>query len=96
VTITITAAVKGGTVGTSVSNQGTWSFDADGDGTNETSVLTDDPSVVGAANATVFTVAAAPVTPVSGVTPVTPVADVTPVATPAPATAVTATPTFTG
>ncbi len=30
--------------GTTVSSQGTWAFDADGNGTNETAVVTDDPT----------------------------------------------------
>jgi uncharacterized repeat protein (TIGR01451 family) len=54
VTITIVATVKPGTGGQTISNQGTINFDADGNGTNESSVLTDDPSVTGAANPTVF------------------------------------------
>src|SRR6202035_4273642 len=58
VTITIQATVKNGTQGTSISNQGTIFFDADGNGTNESSVLTDDPGVGGAADPTAFRVAA--------------------------------------
>ena len=41
-----------------VSNQGTLNFDANRDGTNEATGLTDDPSVAGAANPTTFTVVA--------------------------------------
>ncbi len=62
VTITITATVNAGTQGTTISNQGTVSYDADGNGTNESTVLTDDPAVAGAANPTVFAVAFASVT----------------------------------
>jgi len=54
VTITIIATVKPGTGGQTISNQGTINFDADGNGTNESSALTDDPGVTGAANPTVF------------------------------------------
>jgi hypothetical protein len=56
VTITITANIKNVPDGTLVSNQGTISYDADGNGTNETSRLTDDPSVSSAADPTRFTV----------------------------------------
>jgi hypothetical protein len=60
VTITITATINAGTpAGTSVSNQGTISFDANADGTNEATALTDDPGVGGASNPTVFTLAGA-------------------------------------
>ena len=56
VTITITATIKSVPDGTIVSNQGSISYDADGNGTNEASRLTDDPSVSGASNPTNFTV----------------------------------------
>ena len=58
VTITITATVKN-TVsdGDVVSNQGTISYDADGNGSNEATRLTDDPGVGGASDPTSFTVA---------------------------------------
>ena len=56
-TITINATIVAATVlGATVSNQGTASFDADGNGTNEATALTDDPGVAGAANLTSFTV----------------------------------------
>jgi uncharacterized repeat protein (TIGR01451 family) len=59
VTITINATVKvttpGGTV---VSNQGTISYDSDNNGTNDATGVTDDPSTLGANDATSFTVAA--------------------------------------
>ena len=51
VTITILATVQ--SAGT-ISNQGTVSFDADGNGTNESSALTDDPALGGAADPTTF------------------------------------------
>jgi uncharacterized repeat protein (TIGR01451 family) len=56
VTITITATINAGTGGQTISNQGTVNFDADGNGTNESSATTDDPSVTGAANPTTFRV----------------------------------------
>jgi uncharacterized repeat protein (TIGR01451 family)/fimbrial isopeptide formation D2 family protein len=55
VTITITATVKNtNAIGTIISNQGTIAYDADGNGVNEASGVTDDPGVAGAANPTVF------------------------------------------
>jgi hypothetical protein len=56
VTITITANIKNVPDGTVVSNQGMISYDADGNGTNEASRVTDDPSVAGASDPTRFTV----------------------------------------
>jgi fimbrial isopeptide formation D2 family protein len=56
VTITITANINTATAGTSISNQATVHYDADGNGTNETSLPTDDPSVPGSADATVFVI----------------------------------------
>ena len=56
VTITITATINNVPDGTTVSNQGTINYDADGNGTNEASGLTDDPSVAGASNPTAFKV----------------------------------------
>jgi uncharacterized repeat protein (TIGR01451 family) len=58
VTLTITATIKPSAAGTTVSNQGTISFDSDGNGTNESTAMTDDPAVAGGANATAFAVAA--------------------------------------
>ena len=59
VTITIHATVGAAVpVGTTVSNQGTASFDTDGDGTNDGSAGTDDPAVAGAADPTLFVVVA--------------------------------------
>jgi uncharacterized repeat protein (TIGR01451 family) len=54
VTITITATINSNAGGTTISNQGTINYDADGDGTNESSRLTDDPAVGGASDATSF------------------------------------------
>jgi len=62
VTITIQATVAPATPsGTVVANQGTATYDADGDGTNEATALTDDPAVGGAADPTSFTVQAPPI-----------------------------------
>jgi uncharacterized repeat protein (TIGR01451 family) len=55
VTITITATIHA-TNGTTITNQGTINYDADGNGTNESTGTTDDPSVTGAANPTAITV----------------------------------------
>ena len=54
VTITINATINPGTEGAVVSNQGTVHYDADGNGTNEASALTDDPGQPGTANPTVL------------------------------------------
>lgn len=57
VTITIQATIGSGvSAGTSVSNQGTVSYDPNGDGTNDATTVTDDPAVGGAASPTVFVV----------------------------------------
>jgi len=55
VTITITAAVNTMAVGVTIANQGSFNFDADGNGTNESSGVTDDPTRPGAADATEVT-----------------------------------------
>ena len=47
-TITITATVNAGAQGTTISNQGTVSFDADVNGSKRVDAQTDDPGVVGA------------------------------------------------
>jgi hypothetical protein len=52
VTITITATILPAAAGTTVSNQGTISFDGDGNGTNESTAQTDDPGAGGAADPT--------------------------------------------
>jgi uncharacterized repeat protein (TIGR01451 family) len=57
VTITITALVNNTAAGQTISNQGTIFFDADGNGTNESSILTDDPNVGGVNDPTTFVVA---------------------------------------
>ena len=46
-----------------VSNQATFAYDADLNGTNETTGLSDDPRVAGSANATVFLAEALPMVP---------------------------------
>jgi len=56
VTITITATIESGTAGQTVTNQGSASFDSDGNGTNDTTVPTDDPTVGGATDPTSFVV----------------------------------------
>lgn len=55
-TITITARIKADQVGQTIGNQGTLAFDADGDGGNESSGVTDDPGVAGPADPTRFAV----------------------------------------
>lgn len=59
VTITIQATIRPDIApGTVITNQGTISYDADGNGTNESTNQTDDPSQAGSGNATGFAVAA--------------------------------------
>jgi uncharacterized repeat protein (TIGR01451 family) len=58
VTITITAIIDQGTAGQTISNQGTVFFDADGNGTNESSAPTDDPATAAANDPTSFQVSA--------------------------------------
>ncbi len=61
VTITINATINSGVApGTTISNQGTIAYDADGNGTNEASAVTDDPSTATANDPTSFQVAAEP------------------------------------
>ncbi|HEV7509674.1 MAG TPA: IPTL-CTERM sorting domain-containing protein, partial [Thermoanaerobaculia bacterium] len=65
VTITITATIDSGVApGTTLANQGTIAYDADGNGTNEATAVTDDPATVGAANPTVFPVVIFDPTPI--------------------------------
>jgi uncharacterized repeat protein (TIGR01451 family) len=65
VTITINASIDAGFSSGTVSNQGTVNFDADGNGTNESTAQTDDPGQPGNADATVFSMAVlAPTEPV--------------------------------
>jgi uncharacterized repeat protein (TIGR01451 family) len=61
VTITINATVRSDAApGTTVTNQGTINYDADGNGTNESTRQTDSPAAPGSADATTFTVITAP------------------------------------
>jgi uncharacterized repeat protein (TIGR01451 family) len=57
VTITITATISPFFTG-AISNQGTISFDGDGNGSNESSAMTDDPAAGGGADPTVVTITA--------------------------------------
>ena len=68
VTVTIYATIANATPGQVVTNQGQVSYDADGNGTNETSAPTDDPSLPGSGDATGFRVvdAAIPMLPRAG------------------------------
>ena len=54
VTVTITATVQPGTLGTTLSNQAAlaWDADADADGVNEASGVSDDPGAAGGSNPT--------------------------------------------
>jgi uncharacterized repeat protein (TIGR01451 family)/fimbrial isopeptide formation D2 family protein len=59
VTITITATIDANVApGTTLTNQATFAYDSDGNGTNEASGMTDDPAQAGAADPTSFQVAA--------------------------------------
>ena len=65
VTITATATIAAGApAGTTIANQGTIATDLDGNRTNETTRLTDDPSTGAAADATAFAVVSATPLPV--------------------------------
>jgi hypothetical protein len=58
VTITINATVDSNVApGTTLSNQATFAYDSDGNGTNESSGKTDDPAVAGNADPTTVVVA---------------------------------------
>jgi uncharacterized repeat protein (TIGR01451 family) len=61
VTITITATVNAGTTGQTISNQGSTSFDSNGDGTNDTAGSTDNPATPAAGDPTSVVVAGVPV-----------------------------------
>jgi len=63
VTITIQAWILPTAANLAVSNQATFAYDADLNGTNETTGLSDDPRVAGSANATVFLAEALPMVP---------------------------------
>lgn len=56
VTITVTATIQMGTAGNTICNQGQIAFDADGNGTNESGGLTDDPDLPGNADPCCFKV----------------------------------------
>ena len=57
VTITINATINSGVApGTTITNQATFNYDADGNGTNEASGVTDNPAAGGAADPTTFQV----------------------------------------
>lgn len=60
VTITIEAVIDAGTAGSTISNQGSIAFDGDGNGSNESNAVTDDPSVGGAGDPTDVTVGSGP------------------------------------
>ena len=57
VTITINTVINNLAPGILVSNQARYAFDADLNGSNESTGVTDDPTVAGTANATTFAVA---------------------------------------
>jgi uncharacterized repeat protein (TIGR01451 family) len=61
VTITIQATIKAGTAGQTISNQGSISYDSDGNGTNDAGGVTDNPSTAAAGDPTSFVVEAVPV-----------------------------------
>jgi uncharacterized repeat protein (TIGR01451 family) len=61
VTITISASINAGTMGTMISNQGTISYDNDDNGTNESTALTDNPGTAAPNDPTSFTVGSTPV-----------------------------------
>jgi uncharacterized repeat protein (TIGR01451 family) len=56
VTITITAMIQAGTLGSTLTNQATLAWDADADGVNEAAGVSDDPGAAGSADATAVTV----------------------------------------
>jgi uncharacterized repeat protein (TIGR01451 family) len=61
VTIAIQALIRADAApGTTISNQGTINYDADGNGANESTRQTDSPSAGGSADPTAFVVVAAP------------------------------------
>jgi uncharacterized repeat protein (TIGR01451 family) len=56
VTLTITATINAGTEGQAVDNQASIAYDGDGNGTNESSDVSDDPGIGGSGQPTSFTV----------------------------------------
>ena len=64
VTITIDAVIDAGAApGTTISNQGTIAYDADGNGTNEASAVTDDPGTAAEDDPTFFQLPGGPTPP---------------------------------
>jgi uncharacterized repeat protein (TIGR01451 family) len=64
VTLTINATIKTNVApGTTISNQATFSYDANGDGTNEASGVSDDPVAQGGSDPTAFQVQGPDVAP---------------------------------
>jgi conserved repeat domain/conserved repeat domain/conserved repeat domain len=59
VTVTIQAIVKSGTLGSTISNSASISFDSDANGTNDATRTSDDPSTAAASDPTAFLVVAA-------------------------------------
>ncbi len=67
VTITISTIINSAAMGNTVRNQATFAFDSDLNGTNESTGLTDDPTIAGAADATAFALATVMVPTMSAV-----------------------------
>jgi uncharacterized repeat protein (TIGR01451 family) len=61
VAISIVAKVNPGTAGQTISNQGTISYDSNGDGTNDATRVTDDPATIAGGDPTSVTVAPGPI-----------------------------------
>ncbi|HEX2643279.1 MAG TPA: IPTL-CTERM sorting domain-containing protein, partial [Thermoanaerobaculia bacterium] len=66
VTVTITARIADTAGGQTISNQGTVNFDADGNGTNESTIQTDNPGLPGASDPTTFRAVSAAEIPTLG------------------------------
>jgi len=64
VTITITATINPGGLGTPISNQGTILYDSDGNGTNDASGVTDDPTTAAPGDPTTFSLITDPGSPI--------------------------------
>jgi len=56
VTVTITATIQAGTLGSTLANQATLAWDADADGVNEATGVSDDPGAAGSSDPTPITV----------------------------------------
>ncbi|HTQ78459.1 MAG TPA: hypothetical protein VMM92_00570, partial [Thermoanaerobaculia bacterium] len=65
----LTATILPSPPGTTVANQATIAYDGDGNGTNESSAQTDDPSTPGAGNPTMFSITGEPAPEVPALTP---------------------------